>query len=101
MGVYQIEISDGALDELAALRAFDENRVLEAIEKQLSHEPNVETRNRKILVGVTPPFEAVLPVWELRVEQYRVFYDVSDENKKVYVRSVREKPPHKALEEIL
>lgn len=101
IGVYQIEISDGALDELAALRAFDENRVLEAIEKQLSHEPNVETRNRKILVGVTPPFEAVLPVWELRVEQYRVFYDVSDENKKVYVRSVREKPPHKALEEIL
>ena len=99
--MHQIEISDGALDELAALRAFDENRILEAIEKQLSHQPNVETRNRKKLVGVTPPFEAVLPVWELRVGRYRVFYDVSDEDQMVYVRSVRDKPPHKTLEEIL
>ena len=65
--MYQIEISDGALDELAALRALDENRILEAIEKQLSHQPTGETRNRKKLVGVTPPFEAVLPVWELCV----------------------------------
>jgi mRNA-degrading endonuclease RelE of RelBE toxin-antitoxin system len=99
--VYQIEISDGALDELAALRAFDENRILEAIEKQLSYEPNLETRNRKMLVGVIPPLEAIPPIWELRVGRYRVFYDLSDEDQKVYVRSVRDKPAHKTLEEIL
>ena len=43
------------------------------------NEPDRQTRNRKILVGLVPPWEHIPPVWELRIGEYRVFYDV-DEN---------------------
>ena len=101
MVVYEIEISRAALEELAALRAFDEKRILEAIERQLTFAPTSPTRNRKLLAGAVPRFEAVPPIWELRLGEYRVFYDVSEADLKVYVRAVRRKPPHKTLEEIL
>ena len=43
------------------------------MESQLIHEPTRETRNRKQL----RPNE--LAEWELRVDEFRVFYDVTDE----------------------
>jgi len=101
MVVYTIELSEGAVEELTAVRAFDQGRIMEAIEKQLSHNPAAETRNRKKLESLVPSFEAVPPIWELRVGEYRVFYDVDDDDKKVYVRAVRRKLPHKTTEEIL
>jgi hypothetical protein len=44
--------------------------IIAAIEKQLSHEPLVETRNRKRLRP-----NSIAP-WELRVRTVRVFYEV-------------------------
>lgn len=101
MCVYEIEIGAGAMEEIEGLRAFDGRRVLDSIREQLVHEPTVPTRNRKLIEGVDPPFEAVPPVWELRVGEYPVFYDVNEEEKKVLVRAVRRKPLHKATEDIL
>jgi len=43
----------------------------------------------------------VVPIWELRVGEFRVFYDVDEEAQTVFVRAVRHKPPHKTTEEIL
>lgn len=54
-----------------------------------------------MLVGLIPPFEATPPVWELRVGQPRVYYDIDEAQKKVYVRAIRRKAPHKTTEEIL
>ncbi len=54
-----------------------------------------------MLEGLAPSFEAVPPIWELRVGEYRIFYDVDEDEKKVYVRAIRRKPPHKTTEEIL
>ena len=65
------------------------------------HEPVRETRNKKILRGLTPPWECVGPIWELRVDEYRVFYDVDEAAGEIVVRAVRRKPPHKTTEEIL
>jgi len=59
------------------------------------------TRNRKQLVGLLPPWDAEPPVWELRVEEYRVFYDVDEAKRIVYIRAVRGKPAGKTTEEIL
>jgi mRNA-degrading endonuclease RelE of RelBE toxin-antitoxin system len=59
------------------------------------------SRNRKILINLVPPWDVAPPVWELRVGQYRVFYDVDEGKKVVYVRAVREKPRGKTTEEIL
>jgi hypothetical protein len=54
-----------------------------------------------ILVGLVPPWEHIEPVWELRVGEYRVFYDVNEETAVVMIRAIRHKPPHKTTEEIL
>ena len=46
--------------------------------------------------GFFPP-----TVWELRIGEFRVFYDVNEETALVTVRAIRQKPPHKTTEEIL
>jgi mRNA-degrading endonuclease RelE of RelBE toxin-antitoxin system len=99
--VFNIQYAEGVANDLAAVRAFDRRHLLDEIERHLAHEPTRETRNRKILRGLTPPWEHVAPVWELRVDEYRVFYDVDEAGGEVVVRAVRHKPPHKTTEEIL
>ena len=101
MGVYKITYSKAIADDLKSLGAPDRSQILDEIEVQLTHEPSRETRNRKILVGLVPPWEHVPPVWELRIGGYRVFYDIDEKAKLVMVRAVRHKPPHKTTEEIL
>jgi mRNA-degrading endonuclease RelE of RelBE toxin-antitoxin system len=101
MVVYRIRFAAGVERELRGIRAHDRARILDAIEEMLSREPSTEARNRKCLVTLLPPFETVPPVWELRVGDHRVFYDVSPEEETVYVRAVRRKPPHRTTEEIL
>ncbi len=99
--MFTISYAESIADDLASIRAFERRHLLEQIDRQLSHEPTRETRNRKILRGLTPPWEHVEPIWELRVNQYRVFYDVDKASEQVVVRAVRHKPPHKTTEEIL
>jgi len=99
--VFIISYAESVAEDLAEIRAFERKQLLEQIEQQLSHEPIRETRNRKILRGLTPPWEHVKPVWELRVNEYRVFYDVDEAAGQVIIRAVRRKPPHKTTEEIL
>ncbi len=99
--MYEIRFSQDVLEDLAGIRPHDRNPILNAVEEQLAHTPDTETRNRKVLMNLIPPFEAVPPVWELRVGDYRVFYDVSSEEKTVTIRAVRRKPPHRSTEEIL
>lgn len=99
--MYAIEYAEGVADDLARLRAYGRKQILDNIEKQLKHEPTRRTKNRKPLVGLIPPWEHVEPVWELRVGDYRVFYDVDESTSTVMVRAIRHKPPHKTTEEIL
>ena len=99
--MYAIEYAEGVADDLAGLRAFERKRILNRIQEQLTHQPTQKTRNKKELPGLTPPWEHVQPVWELRVDEYRVFYDVDDDEQTVIVRAIRHKPPHKTTEEVL
>ena len=52
-------------------------------------------------MNLIPPWDAEPPIWELRVGDYRVFYDVSEREAVVYVRAIRKKPPERTTEEIL
>jgi mRNA-degrading endonuclease RelE of RelBE toxin-antitoxin system len=99
--MFIIEYAEGVADDIAALRASDRARLLDRIEEQLRDQPTRETRNRKMLPGLKPPWDAVSPVWELRVGEYGVFYDVDDAERRVAVRAIRRKPPHATTEEIL
>lgn len=61
--------------------------IREAIEEQLSYEPQVETRNRKPLER-GPLFEAE---WEIRCgpdNRFRVFYEVDVEQRSVSILAV-------------
>jgi len=97
---YQIELTELAIRELKAIRAFDRRRVVDELKKRLVHQPSEATRNRKRLESVSPGFEYVPPIWELRAGEYRVFYDVDEATRTVYVRAVRLKQPHQTTEDI-
>jgi mRNA-degrading endonuclease RelE of RelBE toxin-antitoxin system len=99
--MYEIEYAEDVVDDLANLRAYQRKQILDRIEVQLTHQPTQQTRNKKILVGLIPPWEYVEPVWELRIGEYRVFYDVDEDASIVTIRAIRHKPPHKTTEEIL
>ncbi|MBI4519186.1 MAG: type II toxin-antitoxin system RelE/ParE family toxin [Deltaproteobacteria bacterium] len=65
-----MKFADAAITHLAGLTARERSTVVDAIEEQLSYEPLVETRNRKLLKP-NP-----IASWELRVGALHVFYDV-------------------------
>jgi mRNA-degrading endonuclease RelE of RelBE toxin-antitoxin system len=97
---YEIVVHELAVGELESLRAFDQRRILADIREQLALQPSVPTRRRKCLIDLTPSFEHDLPVWELRVGVFRVFYDVAEEEKLFHIRAVRQKRPPKKTEDI-
>lgn len=99
--MYGIEFSVGVWDDMKPFPSRDQRILMDAMEEQLAHQPGVRTKNRKDLVNLVPPWRFVPPVWELRAGDYRVFYDLDEEKKIVYVRAIRLKPPHKRTEDIL
>jgi mRNA-degrading endonuclease RelE of RelBE toxin-antitoxin system len=99
--MFTIGYAQSVAEDLAALRVFERRRVLDRIEQELTYQPSLETQNKKPLRGLAPPWEHAAPIWELRVGEYRVFYDVDEAASQVTVRAIRHKPPHKRTEEIL
>jgi mRNA-degrading endonuclease RelE of RelBE toxin-antitoxin system len=89
--MFEIRFAEGALDDLEAVPHFQRGRLLDAIERQLSTAPTSPSRNRKELAGLIPPWDHARPVWELRVGEYRVFYDVDAEGAVVIVQAIRRK----------
>ena len=86
---YAISIVPEAIEELRELPMNVRRRIATAIDRDLAHEPTTLSRNRKPLPGLSPSFAHVPPVWELRVGDYRVFYDIEAEERAVFVRAVR------------
>ena len=68
--VHEIRFADDVKGHLNALTIPERLAALDAIERQLLHEPLVETRNRK------PLRPNPIAPWELRVGKLRVFYEV-------------------------
>src|SRR5262245_46969114 len=96
---FDIEIDRPAMEELESIRVFDRRRIVQAIGEQLTHQPMVATRNRKQLAEVQTSLSPHLPLWELRVGDFRIFYNVIEEV--VFVRAIRAKPPHQSTEQVL
>ncbi len=94
-----VRFSRLALESLKDIRVFDRGRIVQAVEEQLTHEPTVQTRNRKLLPDLVPSFPCEPPIWELRVGDFRVFYDVDQDV--VHIRAVLPKRPHQATEQVL
>jgi mRNA-degrading endonuclease RelE of RelBE toxin-antitoxin system len=89
--MFTIDLSDDALEELRQFRKRDSTIILDEIERQLTYQPNVETRNRK------PLRSHPLGEWELRIDKFRAFYDIDTENETVLVKAVGVKIGNKLL----
>ena len=92
---YTIKLTTSAEAELKAIRVYDRRQILDVLKAQLTHQPTMETRNRKRLDEVAPP------IWELCIGDYRVFYDVAEDDHLVVVRAVRAKQHGQTTEEVL
>lgn len=99
--MYDIRYAKDVPEDLRRLRPAQRTQILDRIDAQLTYQPTEQTRNRKILVGLVPPWEHEEPVWQLRIAQFRVFYDVDEAAAVVTIRAIRHKPAHKTTEEIL
>ncbi len=88
---YEIEYTEAALRDLSWLRRTEQVLVLAAIDRQLRHEPTVETRNRKRL-RPNPVAD-----WELRLGELRVLYNVVEVVRVVEIERVGRKPGGRLL----
>ena len=89
--MHLIVVEELALDDLDELRTYDRRLLEDAMEERLAHDPLVRTRNRKPLESFVPAWEHVQPIWELRVGDFRVFYDVEESAETVHVRRILRK----------
>lgn len=80
--MFDIDFSPEAAEDLKCFRKFEQQEVIAGIQKQLKHEPAVETRNRKKL----RPNEVA--EWEVRVSRFRVFYNVDEEAGIVIIEAI-------------
>jgi mRNA-degrading endonuclease RelE of RelBE toxin-antitoxin system len=80
---YRIEFVGGARADLRALRRTDQVKVLDRIERHLSHEPTLQSRSRikRMRPGTFPPYR-------LRVDEFRVYYDVAEARRVVVILGV-------------
>jgi addiction module RelE/StbE family toxin len=86
---YTIKFTPSALEHLRGFRKFEQKSITEAIKTHLAIEPLTETRQRK------PLRQNPLSRWELRVRNYRVFYDVTAEDEVVEIKAIGYKEHNK------
>lgn len=71
-GPFHVRYGEAAVRHLRYLSARQRALVLDVVLQQLSHQPTLPTRNRKLLRA-----NAVAP-WELRIGEIRVYFDVEE-----------------------
>jgi mRNA-degrading endonuclease RelE of RelBE toxin-antitoxin system len=86
-----VEYAEQAVRHLRDFAARDRTIILDAVVRQLTHEPTVPTRNRKLLRA-----NAIAP-WELRIGSIRVYFEVQDTLAIVTVRAVGVKVRERVL----
>jgi mRNA-degrading endonuclease RelE of RelBE toxin-antitoxin system len=87
--MFQVKFTSEATDDLHQMRKFDQVKVAQAIRSQLTDQPNQPTPNRKRLQP-NP-----LAEWELRVDPFRVFYDVDVRTNQVSIVAIGRKQRNK------
>jgi mRNA-degrading endonuclease RelE of RelBE toxin-antitoxin system len=79
-------VTEEAKRHLRWFRADQRQVIVDGIAAQLMHQPNVATRNR------FPMRDEPQATWELRIQQYRVFYDMEESPQQVvHIRVIGEK----------
>ena len=79
---FEIKYTEDALEDLERFRKYDQTLMLDTIDRQLTDQPAVATRNRKRLRPNR------VSEWELRIGRFRVFYDVLGDEQLVKIVAV-------------
>lgn len=96
MASYEILYDAEVRRHLAAIDRKYHPLIRQTIEKQLSHQPGVETRNRKPLQRPS----SIGADWELRCgpnNRFRVLYRIADTGQAIYVLAVGVKDGNRLL----
>ena len=80
--MFEIKFTEEAIEDLRWFNKSERSYLVGQLETVISLELTAETRNRKPL----RPNE--LAEWEVRIADFRVFYDVDEENKLVKIAAV-------------
>src|SRR5271166_1536767 len=91
---YQIRYANEAVEDIRRMRKFDQRKVLEGIEIHLTHQPKFLSKSR--IKAMSQPFWSQ---YRLRVDEFRVYYDVDDDNCVVNVLRVLMKMTDQTPEE--
>ncbi len=83
---HEIVITRAADDDLAALSAYDRKMVLDALELHLRHQPKQESRSK-----IKKPIQPAISEFRLRIGDFRVYYDVIDDDRRVAVLHIYDK----------
>jgi mRNA-degrading endonuclease RelE of RelBE toxin-antitoxin system len=70
---YDIRYSQEAVSDLGAVRAYDQRTIIDGIEQHLLYQPRVVSRSR--IKEMLQPFWSQ---YRLRIEDFRVYYDVDE-----------------------
>lgn len=80
--MFDLDFTESAIEDLRYFKKTEQNLILDSIEEQLVQEPLNVTKNRK------PLRPNDISAWELRIDKYRVFYDVNVEDNLVIIKAV-------------
>jgi mRNA-degrading endonuclease RelE of RelBE toxin-antitoxin system len=80
--MYEIDYTPEARQDLNSFRKFEQQYILDEIDTQLQYEPNRKTSNRKKLRPNN------VAEWELRLDKFRVFYDVREKAQIVKIAAI-------------
>ena len=80
--MFEIKLTEEAIEDLRWFKKAEQSYLVGELESVVSPEPTTENRNRKQL---RPNH---LAEWELRIGDFRVFYDVDQQNKLIKIEAV-------------
>ncbi|MGA2068604.1 MAG: type II toxin-antitoxin system RelE/ParE family toxin [Thermoguttaceae bacterium] len=94
MSAYEIVLKLSATADMDGLRRYEASRIADAMELCLAHDPTRESKSRiKRLRGIANPD------CRLRVGDYRIFYNVDKDARRVDILRVMHKDQTKAYYE--
>lgn len=83
---YNIQYAPEAVEDVRKLRPFDRQKILDAIERHLRLNPTQVSRTR--IKRTVQPFWSQ---YRLRVDDFRVYYDVDEQQRAVNILRILEK----------
>ncbi len=91
---YHVQYSQEAVEDIKALRAYDQRKILDTVERHLFHKPTQISRTR--IKQMVQPFWSQ---FRLRIQDFRVYYDVDVDQRIVNILRVLKKDQFETPEE--